>query len=86
MNLKKIILLGSMAIGSIHEDSNIDLIIIKDTNKDFDTRLKEIKSMKLPTLLGDMMVFTPTEFKIREAIGRFQKYYLVQSKVRFEKR
>ena len=60
---EKIILFGSLAHGDVHEDSDIDLVIIKKTKKRFWDRQKEIARLVKPRLACDMLVYTPAEWK-----------------------
>lgn len=60
---EKIILFGSLAHGKVHNDSDIDLVIIKKTKKRFWDRQKEIARLVKPRLACDMLVYTPTEWQ-----------------------
>ncbi|MFH0772611.1 MAG: nucleotidyltransferase domain-containing protein [Candidatus Omnitrophota bacterium] len=63
-NPEKIILFGSYAQGNSTADSDIDLLVIKDSNYRRDERDKEIrellKDIKFPL---DIFVYTPKEAK-----------------------
>lgn len=71
---KKIILFGSYAYGVPTEDSDIDLLIIKDTNKRHIDRWVEVKrilrdiSQKLAV---SPFIYTENEIKERTAIKDF---------------
>ncbi|MGM0366679.1 MAG: nucleotidyltransferase domain-containing protein [Actinomycetota bacterium] len=60
---EKIILFGSVASGNISFDSDIDLIIIKETDKRFLKRLEEVYSYIKPRTAIDILVYTPREFE-----------------------
>jgi predicted nucleotidyltransferase len=60
---KKIILFGSLVSGNIHDFSDIDLIVIKDSEKSFYERLKEIILLTMPNVAADIFVYTPDEFE-----------------------
>jgi len=60
---KQIILFGSLARGDIHEWSDIDLVIIKDTDKEFLDRLEEAVLIAKPEVGINLLVYTPEEFK-----------------------
>ena len=61
-NPLEIILYGSLADGNnIHEFSDIDLVVIKDTEKSFYERLEEIVDIAQPDLAADILVYTPEE-------------------------
>lgn len=60
---EKIILFGSLSSGAVHEWSDIDLAIIKKTNKRFIERLHEVSVLTLPMLGVNFIVYTPEEFQ-----------------------
>jgi len=60
---EKIILFGSLSSGNIHEWSDIDLAIIKETKKRFIERLHEVSLLTLPRLGVNFIVYTPEEFQ-----------------------
>lgn len=60
---EKIIFFGSLATNTIHEWSDIDLVIIKDTNKRFLDRIEELLFMIYPKVGMNLVVYTPQEFK-----------------------
>jgi uncharacterized protein len=63
---QKIILFGSFARGDINEASDIDLLIIKDTDQKFTKRIDEVMDLsKNPRF--EPLVYTPQE--IEEMIG-----------------
>ncbi len=59
---EKVILFGSYASGKQHKDSDIDLIIIKNTKKPFHDRLIEVRRLIDTTTPVDLLVFTPAEY------------------------
>lgn len=59
---EKIILFGSMAKGEIHEWSDIDLLIIKETSSRPIDRCVEIARLTKPKVGIDLFVYTPEEF------------------------
>jgi uncharacterized protein len=60
---EKIILFGSYARGDVDRYSDIDLAIIKRTNKRFVERLVEAASYLNLPLSVDIFVYTPEEFQ-----------------------
>lgn len=61
-NPDKIILFGSHAYGTPNEDSDIDLLIIKDTDLPFNKRAAEIRrSLRGIGVPLDLVVYTPSE-------------------------
>jgi predicted nucleotidyltransferase len=61
----KIILFGSLATGEVHEWSDIDLAIIKETGLNYFDRLFEIKRLIRSELATDVFVYRPLEFDTR---------------------
>ena len=64
---EKIILFGSWAWGTPHEDSDVDLFIVKESNKkrwerEYDLRMKLIGN-KFPPM--DLLIYTPEEMEQR---------------------
>lgn len=59
----KIILFGSLANGKVHEWSDIDLAIIKETKMRFIKRMQKVGLMTSPKLGVDFIVYTPGEFE-----------------------
>lgn len=71
---EKIILFGSAARGDYHANSDIDLLIIKQSNKKKAYRIKEIfKSLRNVTRKYplDPIVYTPSEIKERLSLGDY---------------
>jgi len=60
---EKIILFGSLADGNIHEWSDIDLVVIKETKERFIDRSYKINLMTDPKVGMDFIVYTPAEFQ-----------------------
>lgn len=71
---EKIILFGSGARGDYHADSDIDLLIIKQSDKKKVYRIKEIfeSLRRVPRLYPlDPIVYTPDEIKERLSLGDY---------------
>jgi len=69
---EKIILYGSFAYGKPNEDSDVDLLIIKSTQKTRTKRHLEVDRMLLDrTVPLDILVYTPQEIKKRLLLGDF---------------
>lgn len=71
---EKIILFGSAARGDYHVDSDIDLLVIKQSDKKKAYRIKEIfeSLRKVPRLYPlDPIVYTPDEIKERLSLGDY---------------
>jgi len=59
---EKVIVFGSLTTGLFDEWSDIDLIIVKETDKRFFERMDEVLSMIKPEEGLDLLVYTPAEF------------------------
>jgi predicted nucleotidyltransferase len=81
---KKIILFGSLARGNIHKGSDIDLIIVKETDKRFLERLDVFYSLLLPRVAMDIFVYTPEEFERMAEENGFIRTALREGKVLYE--
>jgi len=81
----KIILFGSLGSGKIKEWSDIDLIIIKDTEISFYERIKEILLLLKPTVGMDIFVYTPEEFSEMKERLFIKEEVLQKGRVVYEK-
>lgn len=61
----KILLFGSLATGEVHEWSDIDLVLIKETDLNYFDRLFEFKRLFDIDLATDVFIYTPEEFAER---------------------
>lgn len=68
---EKIILFGSLAQGDVKEGSDIDLTIIKDTDKRPLDRCLEVATICQPSLAANFLVYTPREFRQEQEKGNF---------------
>lgn len=59
---QKILLFGSLVTGRTGPWSDIDLLLVKQTNKRFVERLKEVALLTQPRVGVDFFVYTPGEF------------------------
>jgi len=69
-----IILYGSFAHGDIHAWSDLDLCVIKRTEKRFIERLEEVGLLTLPRVGCQILVYTPKEL---EAVKQQGHYFFV---------
>ena len=82
----KIMLFGSFAKGNVGEWSDIDMIIVKDTDKTFLDRIKEVLLLLMPRVGLDVLVYTPDEFqKLCDTKLFFKEEVLPQGKVIYER-
>ncbi len=69
---EKIILYGSFVYGKPHEDSDVDLFVIKKSKKPRTKRHLELDRMLLDRKMAlDILVYTPQEIKKRLSLGDF---------------
>ena len=61
-NPEKVILFGTLATGRINEWSDIDLVVVEQTDLSFFERLRRIRKLLQPRVGIDVMVYTPEEF------------------------
>ncbi|MDA8334644.1 MAG: nucleotidyltransferase domain-containing protein [Peptococcaceae bacterium] len=82
---QKIILFGSLASGNIHEFSDIDLIVIKESDKGFYDRLEEVGLLIMPEITGaDILVYTPKEFESKKDSPFFREEVFKKGKVLYD--
>ncbi|KAA5806901.1 nucleotidyltransferase domain-containing protein [Thermoanaerobacterium thermosaccharolyticum] len=83
--VEKIILFGSLAKNEINEWSDIDLIVIKDTDKPFYERLEEVIEIVKPDIGVDIIVYTPEEVEeMRESLF-YTEEVLKKGKIIYER-
>lgn len=61
---EKIILFGSLATARVHEWSDIDLLIIKQTDKRPIDRTMELAGLIKPQIGIDLFIYTPEEYEL----------------------
>jgi predicted nucleotidyltransferase len=57
-----VILFGSLARGQVGEDSDIDLLVVMDSDVPFLKRSQCLYEALQPTVALDLLVYTPTEW------------------------
>lgn len=81
----KVVLFGSYAFGNPNEDSDIDLLIVKETNERFIDRwctVGNILAGSHPSIPVDTLVLTPREIEKRVSIhGQFIAEILEKGKL-----
>lgn len=68
--VEQIILFGSAARGDVHEASDIDLVIIMETEADFFSRATPIRDLYRGHRTLEVLVYTPSEWEQMLAEGR----------------
>lgn len=69
---EKVVLFGSYAYGQPHPDSDLDLLVVKDTPEPFPARLDAVRKAVAgahPRIPFEPVVLTPTEVQQRLAKG-----------------
>ncbi len=64
---ERIIVFGSYASGHIHEWSDLDLVVITETDLPFFERLKQVSLLTRSTVGMDVLVYTPAEWEHMKA-------------------
>jgi uncharacterized protein len=82
--VQKIILFGSLAEGTVGLTSDIDLIIIKETNERFLDRLDTVYREIEPNVAVDVLVYTSQEIADMSSWNSFIKQALKKGRVLYE--
>jgi len=87
-NPDKIILFGSYASGTPNNDSDIDLLVIKDTDLPRHKRSFDIQKMLIGSMIPmDILVYTNTEFeKEKNEKNSFLNSAIKTSKILYERK
>ncbi len=81
-----VLLFGSQARGDVTVHSDIDIIIIKDTQKRYKDRVKVLLTATKPRIPVDLIVYTPQEFRHMVRVGnRFVEKALRDGVVLYDK-
>ncbi len=82
----KIILFGSYCAGQIGEWSDLDLVIIKETQAPFLDRTRQVLELLKPQVGVDVLVYTPKEFEQLSQERAFVRQEIVaKGKVLYER-
>jgi uncharacterized protein len=68
---EQVIVFGSLASGQITETSDLDLLIVKETDKGFFERIKEVVKLCDYDIGVDFLVYTPEELTEAAKINPF---------------
>lgn len=74
----KIILFGSLVGGKIEEWSDIDLVVVMDTNKRVYDRIGEVLAATNPKVAVEFIVYTPQEFEMLKDSEMFVKEEILE--------
>lgn len=68
----KVVLFGSYAYGTPHLYSDVDLLVVMDSDETMAQRIRRVSEVaKVRFLPMDLIVYTPTEIEERLALGDF---------------
>lgn len=84
LGVKKIMVFGSVATGDVGKVSDIDLIVVKETDKRFLDRLDEFYTALDPKVAVDLLVYTPKEFTELQENSSFLRRAVAEGKVLYE--
>lgn len=83
---EQVILFGSLASGQLHQWSDIDLVVIKQTDLPFWPRLREVRQRLCPQVSTNILVYTPVEFtQLCQDRLFFQEEILAKGRVVYER-
>jgi len=83
---QKVILFGSLAEDRIRKWSDIDLVVIQETDAPFLERIRRLLLRIRPRVGIDLLVYTPEEFeKLCEASPFFREEVLKKGRVIYER-
>ena len=77
-------LFGSAAAQQLRADSDIDLVILKDTDKSFWERLIEVYYLLKPRHPVDILVYTPEEWEDMAERDFFRAEVITKGKLLYE--
>jgi predicted nucleotidyltransferase len=80
----KVILFGSLNEHNTNRSSDIDIAIIRDTEKGFSARLDELYEKVRPNLAVDFFVYTPAELEKLRSSSYFVRRMLERGTVLYE--
>ena len=83
---QKIILFGSMSRGNLHSNSDLDLLVVWDTDLPFLKRIEAFYDVICPEVAMDIMVYTPEEITSLNLSNPFIHQALAEGRVVYEKR
>ena len=68
---EQVIVFGSLASGNVTETSDLDLLIVKETDKRFFERIKEVVKICDYDIGVDFLIYTPQELKEAAKVNPF---------------
>ena len=81
-----VVLFGSLVTGHVNADSDVDLMIVKETNAPFWERLKVVRKSLRPCVATDILVYTRDELRALWRGRPFVRQEIVQrGKILYER-
>jgi predicted nucleotidyltransferase len=84
LGVQKVILFGSLATGKVGKSSDLDLIIVKRSDKKFLDRMDEFYEKLDSKVSMDIMVYTPEEFERMRQTNTFMKRAIKEGKILYK--
>ncbi len=82
---RRVILFGSFARGDYHAGSDIDLLVIKETERPFAERIGDVLALCDYSIPLEPLVYTPEEFeRMRDEGNPFIEQILREGKIVYE--
>lgn len=83
---ERIVLFGSLADDTIHAWSDIDLVVVQESDQRFLDRIKAVMRLLQPRVGVDILVYTPAEFaRLAQERPFVRDEILVKGKVLYER-
>ncbi len=84
LGVKKAILFGSLASGNVGQTSDLDLLLVMDTEERFTRRLEWLYRVLNPSVALDLFVYTPEEFRTMAESNPFVRAAVARGRVVYE--
>lgn len=81
LGVKKAILFGSLASGHVGQTSDLDLILVMETEEPFTRRLERLYRALAPSVALDLFVYTPEEFRVMAETNPFVRAAVARGRV-----
>jgi predicted nucleotidyltransferase len=86
LNINKLMVCGSVARGEVTRGSDLDLVIIQETDLPFMERLEKFYTKIQPEVAVDVLIYTPGEIKELATKRSFIRQLLEEGRVVYEKK
>jgi predicted nucleotidyltransferase len=87
LNPERVILFGSLTQDQVHDWSDIDLVIVRETTQPFLKRVQEAMLLLKPKVGLDILIYTPEEFAELKRDRRFvQEEIVKKGKLLYERK